>query len=280
MMRSKSLFAAAALAIAAAQPIESQTLPTAPALTYADLVDLALAAPIVAHVRVERADVLSEREAGAVPAGHRRFLVEAAVVALIRGEGAMPGRISYLVDLPNDTRGRAARIRRQTEFLVLGARVPGRPAELRLAAPDAQLAFGPDSAERLRRILRESTGPQAPPRITGIGRGFHVAGSLPGEGETQIFLQTADGRPISLNVLRRPGELPYWSVSLGEMVDDAARPPQPQSLLWYRLACGLPRILPRQSLDEASPDEARVIATDYRMILERLGPCVRNRVRR
>jgi hypothetical protein len=175
MMRSKSLVAAATLVIAAVQPLESQTVPAAPVAAYADLVDLALAAPVVAHVRVDRADALSEREASAVPASHRRFLVEATVVALIRSEGALPGRISYLVDLPNDARGRPARIRRRTEFLILGARVPGRPAELRLAAPDAQLAFSPGTAERLRRILRETTGTQAPPRITGIRRTADLA---------------------------------------------------------------------------------------------------------
>ena len=98
----------------------------------------------------------------------------------------------------------------------------GRAAELRLAARDAQLPFSPEAAARLRAILREASAPGAPPRITGIGRAFHVPGSLPGESETQIFLQTADNRPISLNVLRRPGEQPRWSVALGEMVDEAA----------------------------------------------------------
>ena len=34
-----------------------------------------------------------------------------------------------------------------------------------------------------------------------FGSRFHVAGSLPGEGETQIFVKTADGRPISLSIL-------------------------------------------------------------------------------
>ena len=276
-MRMRILGLAALATFGLAQPIESQTLPAQPAMSYADLADLALAAPVVAHVRVKDADALSERDAANVRTGYRRFVVDADVVALIRGDGGLPSRVSYLVDLPNDARGRAARIRGRTEYLVLASSPPNRPAELRLIAPDAQLPYTAENAARLREILRESTLAGAPPRITGIGRAFHVPGSLPGESETQIFLQTADNRPISLNVLRRPGEQPRWSVALGEMVDDAAAAPQPETLLWYRLACTLPPTLPGQSLSEAAPEEARSIRADYNLVIERLGRCARTR---
>ena len=179
--------------------------------------------------------------------------------------------------MPDDARGRAARIRRGTEYLLLASPVAGRAAELRLAARDAQLPFSAEAAARLRGILREASAPGAPPRITGIGRAFHVPGSLPGESETQIFLQTADNRPISINVLRRPGEQPRWSAALGEMVDEAAETPRADSLLWYRLACTLPAALPAPSLSEASAAEARSIQADFRLVTEGLGRCVRNR---
>ena len=278
-MRGTSLVLIAGAALAFAQPVDSQTLPATPSMSYADLADLALAAPVVAHVRVRDADALSEREAPNVPAGHRRFLVEADVVALIRGEGGLSSRISYLVDLANDARGRPQRIRKRTEYLLLASQPPNRPAELRLVAPDGQLPFSAETAERLRGIVRDSLAAGAPPRITGIGRAFHVPGSLPGESETQIFLQTADNRPISLNVLRRPGERPRWSVALGEMVDDAAAAPARDTLLWYRLACTLPSALPGASLNEATPDEARAIRADYRLVLDGLGGCARTRRR-
>lgn len=280
-MRSNMAGMAALLLLSAAQAVESQTVPAAaPSLAYADLVDLALAAPVVAHVRVRDADRLSEREAASVAAGHSRFLIEAELVALIRGEGGLPPRVSYLVDLPDDARGRRARVARGTDFLVLADRVPGRPGELRLAAPDAQLPYSPATLERLRGIVGEALAADSPPAITGIGNAFHVPGSLPGEGETQIFLRTADNRPISLSVLRRPGEQPRWSVALGEIIDASARPPRPDSLLWYRLACTLPTSLPRDALSEAESAEARAIQADYRLVLERLGPCLRHRPRR
>jgi hypothetical protein len=273
-------FFAAAAALVIAQPVESQPLPAAPLrLTYADLADLALAAPVAVHLRVRDADPLGAREAPNVPAGRRRFLVRADVVALIRGADGLPEQVSYLVDLANDSRGRAARLGRRDEVLVLASRVPNRPAELRLVAPDAQLPYAAETAERLRAILRDSNAAGAAPRLTGIGRAFHVEGTLPGESETQIFLQAAGDRPISLNILRRPGEQPRWSVALSEIVDEAAAPPAPETLLWYRLACTLPPRLPQTSLSEASPEEARAIQADYRLVIEGLGPCARTRAR-
>ncbi len=277
-MRHTYPFLAAVAFLAFGQPVESQSLMpgSSESFSYADLADLALSAPVAAHVRVERARALPERDAPNVPQGYRRFLIEARVAALIRGPGEFAQQVRYLADLPNQN-GRPQRVRRGAEYLVLAAPVPGRPGELRLVAPDSQLAYQPADADRLRAILRESLGPDAPPRITGIGRAFSVPGSLPGESETQIFLQTANNRPISLSVLRRPGELPRWSVALSEIVDDAAEPPAPDSLLWYRLACTLPATLPEASLREAEATERRTIAADYRFIKERLGPCERNR---
>lgn len=279
-MKQLNWVAAAAFLAALAPPTVAQTLPASPALSYADLADLAVTAPIAAHLRVRSADTLSAREAPNVPPGRRRVLVEADVVALIRGAGGLAGPVSYVVDLADDSRGRPARLGRRDEVLVLAQRVPNRPDELRLAAPDAQLPYSPQLAERLRAILREASAAGAPPKITGIGRAFHVPGSLPGESETQIFLQAEGDRPISLNVLRRPGESPRWSVALSEIVDDAAAAPAPDTFLWYRLACTLPPRLPAASLSEAAANEADAIQADYRLVLDGLGPCVRTRARR
>lgn len=276
-----SIGAAFLIALSAGYSVDSQATPAAPqaaaALTYADAADLALGAPVAAHVRVVRASALRERDAPGVRAGHRRFYVEGEIVSLIRSPAALPARVSWLVDLPNDSRGRPARLPRRTELLLLAAPVEGRPAELRLAAPDSQLPYSAAEAERLRAIIREATARNAAPRIVAVGRAFHVPGAIPGESETQIFLQTAEGRPVSLSVLRRPGEEPRWVASLAEMVDDNAAAPRPETLLWYRLACGLPRALPAQSLAESTAQEAAAIRADYRVVLDSLGPCARTR---
>jgi hypothetical protein len=266
---------AAALLTVSAAPAESQVAP-ANAPTYADLADLALAAPVAAQVRVTEAVAVKAERAPGLGPGMARFYVEAALISLIRSPQSLPARLSYVVDLPRDPKGKAPRLRKGSEFLLLAAPVAGKPGELRLIAPDAQIAFTPERAATLRSIIRESSSASPAPRIAGIGRAFHVPGAIRGESETQIFLQTAGGTPVSLTVLRRPGQTAQWAVALSEIVDEAAEPPAPGTLLWYRLACGLPRALPRQSLAEAG-DSAAAIEADYRLVLERLGPCVRSR---
>jgi hypothetical protein len=277
--------AAAALSAspAGAQPSQPQRL-LAPAPqpsagmppSYADLADLALPAPVAAHVRLRRALALRPAEASGVAPGFTRFYIEADVVALIRGEAGMPTRVAYLIDLPNDPQGRAARPARRGEWLIFARTVRGRPGELQLVAPDAQLPFTADLAARTRSILRSALATDAPPPIARIGRAFHVPGSLPGSSETQIFLQTAQNQPISITVVRQPGAQPHWFVSMSEFVDAGATQPQRDTLLWYRLACFLPAQLPQGSYAEAR-EHAAAIAADYRLVRQGLGACERRR---
>jgi hypothetical protein len=215
-----------------------------------------------------------------VPPGVTRYFIEADIVALIRAPRDLPGRVRYLADLPAPAQGRPQRLRSKSEHLILAAPVTGRPQELRLTAPDAQLPWSQAEEDRLRALLSEATKTDAPPAVTGIGRAFHGPGNLPGESETQLFLLTADGRPISINVLRRPGQQPRWAVALGEIVDEAAEPPRPGSLLWYRLACSLPAQLPQSSLAGEDPESAAAARADYALVIDGLGRCVRSRARR
>lgn len=251
-----------------------------PALTYADLADLSLQAPVAAHVRIAKASRLKGADAAGVPAGTTRYYVEADVLSLIRGRNGLPARIRYLADVPADSAGGAGKLRKKEEYLIFASSEGLAPGEVRLVAPDAQLPYDAATAPRVRAILGEALAANPAPRITGIGRAFHVPGSLPGESETQIFLQAADGRPVSLTVLRRPGETPRWAVSLTEIVDEAAAAPKPESLLWYRLACTLPASLPQQSFAEADPAAVPAIQADYRLIRDALGACTRNRIRK
>lgn len=288
MTRQFSMFVAAAALLGSAAAAQPQREPAAAANlqqpaqfspSYADLADLALPAAVVAHVRLRRALPLRPAETTGVAPGFTRFYMETEIVALIRGESGMPTQVSYLIDLPNDPRGRPARPARRSEWLIFARTVRGRPGELQLSAPDAQLAFTADLAERTRAILRSALAADAPPALTGIGRAFHVPGSLPGTSETQIFLQTAQNQPISITVARQAGARPRWFVSLSEFVDAGATQPRRDTLLWYRLACFLPAQLPAASYADAREHEA-AIAADYRLVREGLGSCQRLRARR
>ena len=250
---------------------------SAPDRPYADLADLVLAAPVIAEGTVRSATRLKGAEAAGVAPGLQRLYVEADVAALLRGPGGLPTRVGYLLDVSPDARGRLPKLKKQRVLLFARA-VAGTPGQLQLIAPDAQLAWTAALDASIRQIARDVVAADAPPAITGVGNAFHVAGALPGEGETQVFLQTADSRPVSLSILRRPGEQPRWAVALSEIVDEAAGPPRRDTLLWYRLACGLPRQLPERSIAALEAGDGEAARADYQLVLAALGPCTRARI--
>ena len=241
---------------------------------YAQVADRVIGAPAILDARIRSAARIKGAEAANVAPGHQRFYVEADVLALIRADAPLPTRVGYVVDVPLDARGRAPKLNKR-RVLLFARPVAGQATMIQLTTLDGQRDWSAELDALVRRIAREVVAPDAPPAITGLGNAFHVPGSLPGEGETQIFVQTANGAPISLSILRRPGEQKRWAVALGEIVDDAAAAPARNTLLWYRLACGLPRALPATSLADAEPDNAAAAREDYRFVLEQLGPCRR-----
>lgn len=246
----------------------------APEVPYAVVADLAIAAPVIAEVRIRKTEQLKGALAPGLAQGRRRYLVTADVMALIRGSGGLAPRITYIIDLGPDVSGKWPKLTKR-QFIVFGRAVQAKPGSLQLLPGSAQQAWTPALASRVREIVREATAASAPPRIAGVGEAFHVAGTVEGEGETQIFLKASDGRPLSLSVWRRPGAQPRWAVSLGEIVDEGAGPPARDTLLWYRLACSLPAGLPPASSANLDPDSARIVAEDYAVIIAGLGPCRR-----
>lgn len=279
MNRIPCVLAATASLFLTAVDSRAQTPSAAPSFSYADLADRALAAPIALVATVTEATRLDPEQAPGVAQGHVRFYIEATADTLIRGSPDLPRTIRYLADVPLDAKGKAPKLKK-TQVLLLARVAPGRPGELQLVSPDAQLAFTPDVDRRVRAILTEAVRPDAPPAVTGIASAFHVAGTIEGEGETQIFLTTRANRPISLNVLRRPGQERQWSVALTEIVDQAAEPPARDTLLWYRLACGLPRTLPEGATADLDSTAAEAARDDYGFILQQLGSCTRDRALR
>ena len=267
----------AALLLAAVPPAAAQRLipPAAavePAPDYSDFASMVLRAPIVVEATVRGAARVKPAQATGTAPGFARYYVEADVLALIRGVEALPKRIGYLADVPLDAKGRPPKLGKM-HALLFAAPIPNRPGTVQLVGIDAQRHWTPAADALARRIVQEVVAPDAPPAITGIGNAFHVAGALPGEGETQIFLNTSDGRPVSLSILRRPGEAPRWAVALSEIVDESATPPARDTLLWYRLACSLPATLPAASVANQAAGDADQAQRDYALVIESLGHC-------
>jgi len=258
-------------------PAFSQGMDASDPLQYADIADLSANAPIIIHITVKEAIKVDPERAPNAPAGTQRFYIIASTNALIRGQGGVGETIRYVVDLPLDARGRAPKIKKNP-FIIFARRPSGGGSDnVQLIAQDAQIAWTPDREQRVRSVVRELVDRNAPPAISRIASAFHVPGTVIGEGETQIFLETESGLPISITVLKRDGQRKFWAVSLGEIVDEAARAPVRNSLLWYRLACFLPRQLPARALTSDSPANAQQARADYQMVLGDLGACPRSR---
>ena len=263
------LWLAAAPAIAAAPPSYGG-LPAD--YSYAELADMVTVAPLTVAADVVQATALKPADTPGIAPGRTRYFVRATTRGLLAGRTELPVEVRYLVDLPDPPRGKWKL--KGVPVLLLAAPAP-RSGELILVGPRAEVPRTEANETRVRSILQALVAADAPPAITGIGRAFHVAGSLPGEGETQIFLRTADNRPISLSVLRRPGEQPRWAVALSELVDASAEPPKPDSFLWYRLACGLPPALPDSAVEGQAAEDAQAAREDYTLVLKGLGTCQR-----
>lgn len=255
--------------------VATQSLLAAPQPSYADLADLSAVAPVVLIGEISSVIPLKPAQAPGVAAGYRRAYITTKAVGLIRGEGGVAPTLSYLYDVPLDARGKLPKLKKKR--VLLFARPGTRPGEIQLAAQDAQIDWSPEREASVRSIVSELLSAKAPPKIIGLGDAFHVAGTVQGEGETQIFLRTDSGEPVSLSIVRRPGADPKWAVALGEIVDEAAATPKPGTLLWYRLACGLPAALPPAAVRTLAVTDAEAARADYQLVVEGLGPCGRTR---
>jgi hypothetical protein len=264
----------AALAQRAAPPIAAQ--PAPPLASYADFAALTEQASVVAIVEVRDQAVVEPARAPGLAPGHARLYLEGRTQALLAGGAALGESVVYLADVPLTAKGKAPKLRKQ-RFIVFADPVPGRPGTLALVSTAAHVPATPETEQLARTVIAALAAPDAPPALTGVRDVMSVAGNLTGESETQLFLETATGTPVSLTVIRRPGMNPQWGVSWSEIVDQAARPPAPETVEWYRLACFLPPRLPRDAFlqdDRAAHTRAEA---DYAFILEQLGGCPRIR---
>jgi hypothetical protein len=257
-------------------PLPLSLVVPAPGASYADVADLVTISPLIIDATIRNLQKVAPEQATGVPATLQRMLVEADVTALIRGQGGVTPRVRFVLDVPKDAKGKIPKLKKQRMFL-LGSTVAGRPGEIRLARPNALIQWSAENDMLVRAITREAVALDAPPRITGIASAFYSAGTVIGEGETQVFVKTESGLPMSLSILSRPGQDKRWAVSTAEVIDESATAPVRNTLLWYRLACGLPRALSYDLVEAAESDNAARAQADYKFVIDALGPCGRKR---
>ena len=270
--------------LALAAPLGAQTAPasrtsaTTPALpppsSYADVADHAVESATIIDATIRRIREVEAARAPNVPPHLVRLYVEAEVGTVIYGRNPVARRFAYLVDLPRLADGRPPRLNRQR--VLLFARPVEAANQIRLVNPSAQLAWDAGRDATARAIAAELARGDVPPRITGVAQAFHVPGTIAGEGERQIFLRTRTGNPGSRSILRRPGQAPRWGVAFGEIVDESAGIPARRTLGWYRLACGLPPMLPAGATDSLASGDVATTAADYALVVRTVGACDRS----
>ncbi len=257
-------------------PLRAQSAPPdlTPDLTYVDLIELSRSSDMVVKAMVEDQIVVPPERAPGVTPGHVRLYIEAITQALLSGSAPIGGSLRFLVDVPLDAEGKRPKLE-ELSFLLFARRVEGRPGEIQLAGPQAMFADNPAWEQRVRHVLTQLLQGEQWPAITGVHEVMSVPGNLAGESETQIFLETRSGAPAAITVLRRPGMAPSWGVSWTDIVDQSARPPLPETLEWYALACFLPDELPDEAFIQSDTQSRQRARADYALVLEQVGACVR-----
>ena len=245
-----------------------------PPSSYADVAVYGVESATIIDATIRRTREVEAARAPGLPAHLVRLYVEAEVGTVIYGRNPVARRFAYLVDVPRLANGRAPRLNRQR--VLLFARPVDTANQIRLVAPNAQLAWDAARDATARSIAAELARGDVPPRITGVAQAFHVPGTIAGESETQIFLRTDTGNPVSLSILRRPGQAPRWGVAFGEIVDESAAMPARRTLGWYRLACGLPPSLPRAATDGLASADLETTMQDYALVVRTVGACDRS----
>jgi hypothetical protein len=243
---------------------------------YSDIADLIVISPMIVDAKIKKTTKISAVQAVGVPQNLQRLLAEADVIALIRGQNDIAAKVRFVIDVPKDARGKIPKLNKQRVFIMADA-VKGRPEQLQLIRPDSLVRFSPENDAMVRSITKEAVLLDAPQRITGIASAFHSAGTVIGEGETQIFLNTENRQPISISIVSRPGAPKQWSVSTSELIEETTSTPKRFTLLWYRLACGLPKALPAELVQSGEGENAARAQADFKFVADALGPCGRKR---
>lgn len=269
----------AAAPVHAAQQAEA-SLPASAALSpgapgWTDWADLALASPIVLVATITHIDRLSARDSPGLRPGEARVLVHARLDHVLKAARIMPAEAAWFWQGRLDANGRIP-FARQDRVLVFarplsgGARPEVQP--LQLISANGQQPHDAQAMDWLRAILQEAQRSESvPAMVSGIETAFRTVGDLPGESESQFFLTTRSGRPLTLIIRRRADQPAEVVASAGELLEQA-QAVRPRSLLWRALACGLPAALPEEHADQEA------LVADYQLARERIGSCDRRLV--
>ncbi len=261
---------------ARSRPAQPAAVPAAvrpgPVPAWTDWADLALRSPVVLRVIATDIDRLSKRDAPDVPAGEVRAIVRADLGAAIRAPAVLPAQAAWRWQGPADSKGRAP-IVKGGQYLVFAEPLSGGsdPAvqPLKLSGRAALQPWSAEAEAIVRDVLQQALGGSSRAMlVTAVRDGFRTEGDVPGNSESQFFLEASDGKPLTLVVRRTPDGAPDVRVATGDLVD-RAMPVEPRTLLWRGLACGMPDALPTALAGNSG------LVADYAVARAQIGACGR-----
>ncbi len=242
--------------------------------SYDDIMSITLESELVVDIVARKIKKLPASQSVGVRPDRKRVLIIGEVQSLIRGKSGLNSEVRFLFDAPIDSRGKIPKLKK-LRFIAFGRHVSGRNDFIRLTHTASMLRYSDSLNSRVRNSIREAIADNAPQKITSISSAFHSPGTIIGEGETQIFLNTEFGQPMAISVTSKRGQNRRWSVSTSEVIDINATEPRRSSLLGYRLACSLPRSLSPSLIESSNQNNREKLLSDYKLVIDSIGPCLR-----
>lgn len=243
--------------------------------SYDDIMGVTLESELVVDIIAKKIKNLPASQSVGVRPDRKRILITGEVQSLIRGKNGLNSQVRFLFDAPIDSRGKIPKLKKM-RFIAFGRHVTGRSDFIRLTRTASMVRYSDRVNTMVRGSIREAIAANAPQKITSISSAFHSPGTIIGEGETQIFLDTEFGQPMAISVTSRRGQNRRWSVSTSEVIDINATEPRRSSLLGFRLACSLPRSLNPSIIESNNREDREKALSDYKLIIDSIGPCQRN----
>lgn len=241
-------------------------------ISYPLIANLTLGSDVVLTGKVRKISRVAGRDALSTPEGFSRHLMRVDVSGVLVAPRAIPGEITYVWDAPESVYGTRPKVKGETVLLFLRA-VPGNDRTYQLTAQNGQILSPGQAVEMVRGIAADPIRASGyAHRVTGVVDATRMQRASDENFATHFLIETAEKGLMTVSVPEGAGNRVIRVMlpdSLGE-----SRPLEPNSLVSYFLACGLPAALPAPVLETAAAlGDVAAVEADYQYLRDTVGLC-------
>lgn len=253
-------------------PAESAPAAAQAPASYPLIANLTLGSDVVLTGTVRKISRVAGRDALSTPEGFSRHLMRVDVSGVLVAPRAIPGEITYVWDAPESVYGTRPKLKGKNVLLFLRA-VPGNDRVYQLVAQNAQILSPGAAVETVRGIAADPIRASGyAHRVTGVVDATRMQRASDENFATHFLVETAEKGLMTVSVPEGTGNRTIRVMlpdSLGE-----SRPLEPNSLVSYFLACGLPAVLPAPVLETAAAlGDVAAVEADYQYLRDTVGLC-------